>query len=103
MLIVVILARAGEPHGSRVNVVSPGPMESPGRVRLHLGSYSGPVADAPVPSIGGQAVVDPAITPLGRSCSPDEVARGVLFLASGLGDYLTGATLVIDGGRTYVT
>jgi NAD(P)-dependent dehydrogenase (short-subunit alcohol dehydrogenase family) len=102
-MLTAYLAKNLGPHGIRVNEVSPGPMESPGRVRLHLGSYSDSDPDAPVPSMGGEPVVDPAITPLGRSCTPDEVARGVLFLASGLGDYLTGATLVIDGGRTYVT
>ncbi len=36
--------------------------------------------------------------PLGRAGQPEEIANGALFLASGLGDYVTGQVLVIDGG-----
>lgn len=36
--------------------------------------------------------------PLGRAGNPEEIANGALFLASGLGDYVTGQVLVIDGG-----
>ena len=35
---------------------------------------------------------------LGRAGTPEDVARGVLYLASELGDYVTGQVLVIDGG-----
>jgi NAD(P)-dependent dehydrogenase (short-subunit alcohol dehydrogenase family) len=40
------------------------------------------------------------ITPLGRFGSPDDVAYGVLFLASDEASFVTGAELVIDGGAT---
>jgi len=36
--------------------------------------------------------------PLGRLGSPDEVADGVVFLASDMASYITGATLDINGG-----
>lgn len=36
--------------------------------------------------------------PLGRAGQPEEIANGALFLASGLGDYVTGQVIVIDGG-----
>ena len=41
-----------------------------------------------------------ARTPLGRVGMPDEIAGGALFLASDAAGFLTGHTLVIDGGMT---
>ena len=37
-------------------------------------------------------------TPLGRICDPEEIAAGVLYLASGAGAFVTGKVLEIDGG-----
>jgi NAD(P)-dependent dehydrogenase (short-subunit alcohol dehydrogenase family) len=37
-------------------------------------------------------------TPAGRCGEPEEVAAGVLFLASNLANFITGHTLMIDGG-----
>ena len=39
-------------------------------------------------------------TPLQRMGAPEEVAEAVLFLASRRASYITGATLVVDGGYT---
>ena len=41
-----------------------------------------------------------ARTPLGRYGEPDDVAYGVLFLASDESSFMTGSELVIDGGVT---
>ena len=41
-----------------------------------------------------------AAAPRGRAGTPDDVARGVLLLASPLADYVSGACLVIDGGAS---
>ena len=38
-------------------------------------------------------------TPLGRFGKPIDIARAVLFLVAESGDYMTGETMVIDGGR----
>jgi NAD(P)-dependent dehydrogenase (short-subunit alcohol dehydrogenase family) len=37
--------------------------------------------------------------PLGRGGEPDEVAQAIVFLASGLASYITGATMFVDGGQ----
>ena len=39
-------------------------------------------------------------TPLGRLGQADDIAYGVLFLASDEASFMTGSELVIDGGRT---
>jgi NAD(P)-dependent dehydrogenase (short-subunit alcohol dehydrogenase family) len=54
-----------------------------------------------------EAWADPAIRaerlgriPLGRIGTPDDIAYGVLYLASDESSFVTGAELVIDGGTT---
>jgi glucose 1-dehydrogenase len=43
-----------------------------------------------------------AAIPWGRAGTSEEVAEVVLFLLSAKADYITGATLVIDGGLSLV-
>lgn len=38
--------------------------------------------------------------PMHRPGTPDEIAAPVVFLASGLSTYMTGSTVVVDGGHT---
>ena len=44
-----------------------------------------------------------AVTPLGRQGTPQDVAPVVLFLASDAAAYVSGANIVVDGGRTATT
>jgi NAD(P)-dependent dehydrogenase (short-subunit alcohol dehydrogenase family) len=73
-------------NGIRVNAVAPGPVET--------GLLSRMVA-------GHIALDDIAkAVPLGRISSPDEIAGAILWLASDAAAFVTGETLVIDGGMT---
>jgi NAD(P)-dependent dehydrogenase (short-subunit alcohol dehydrogenase family) len=73
------------PWGIRINAVCPGLI----RTRLTASSFSNP------------AVLSEYFRhiPLGRGGEPEEVAQAVLFLASDLASYITGTTLIVDGGQ----
>jgi NAD(P)-dependent dehydrogenase (short-subunit alcohol dehydrogenase family) len=56
-------------------------------------------------STGSNAPIDPnevasAGVPLGRAGQAQDIANGVLFLASDASNYMTGAELMIDGRMT---
>ena len=70
------------PDGVRVNVVAPGAMSGTEGVKR----------------ITGDAQHRAFQNPLRRPGSTTEVAETVLFLASDAASYVTGATLVVDGG-----
>jgi NAD(P)-dependent dehydrogenase (short-subunit alcohol dehydrogenase family) len=76
----------------RVNVVSPGPIETP-------------IFDA----LGGSEEATKEIkagfasqVPLGRMGQPDEIAKAVLFLASSDASFVAGVELFVDGGMVQV-
>jgi len=73
------------PYGIRVNAVCPGLI----RTRLTQPSFDNP------------AVIQDYFRhiALGRGGEPDEVAKAALFLASDLASYITGATMIVDGGQ----
>ena len=74
------------PEGIRANSVHPGPIATP----MTEGGRSDPQRyNTTVSRI-----------PLGRYGQPDDVAYGVLFLASDESSFMTGSELVIDGGWT---
>jgi 3-oxoacyl-[acyl-carrier protein] reductase len=83
------LSQALAPKGIRVNTVSPGPITYPG------GNWEG--AKAVMPELYDSIE---AQIPMGRFGAPDDVAPGILFLASPAAKYITGTNLVIDGGYT---
>ena len=73
------------PKGVRVNAVAPGAIRTP-RV---LAATTEERREASARSI-----------PLGRMGEPEEIAKVVTFLASDLASYVTGQTLVADGGAS---
>ena len=60
------------------------------------------VTDMTAPMLADDAYREDRInrTPIGRLGTADDVAYGVLFLASDEASFMTGSELVIDGGRT---
>ncbi len=62
---------------------------------VHPGFIRTPLTDAQDPAINEFVVSQ---TPMGRPGTPDEIANGVVFLASDEASFVTGSELVIDGG-----
>jgi NAD(P)-dependent dehydrogenase (short-subunit alcohol dehydrogenase family) len=75
-------------EGIRVNAVCPG--------AIRTGMMEAALAGQPDPEAAIQAIG--RSIPLGRVGEPEDIARAVYFLASPSGDYITGASLVVDGG-----
>lgn len=74
-------------HGIRVNVVAPGPIDTP-----FLGMIDG--------KGDWQQTISRQI-PLGRMGRPENVAEAVCFLLSKKSSFITGAVLPVDGGRLW--
>ncbi|MEY2470601.1 MAG: hypothetical protein QOF21_3299 [Actinomycetota bacterium] len=76
--------------GVRCNCVCPGTVDSPWVGRL--------LEQADDPALARERLV--ARQPLGRLGQPTEVAKAILYLASDDASFMTGSSLVIDGGMT---
>lgn len=71
------------PHGIAVNAIAPGGITTPGTA-----------------GVDEAALAEfEKLIPMGRMGVPDEIGRAALFLASDLSSYMTGAQVVVDGGR----
>jgi len=80
------------PHGICVNAVAPGGIATPGTAAPLEGS--GMTEEEMAEMMKGFL----AQIPLGRMGEPDDIAKVVAFLASSAADYMTGETVVVDGG-----
>jgi NAD(P)-dependent dehydrogenase (short-subunit alcohol dehydrogenase family) len=75
------LAEYGAPLGIRANTLVPGGVREPGHAPEFIAEYE-------------------KRTPLGRMAAETDYNGAVLFLASSASSYMTGATIVVDGGWT---
>jgi 2-deoxy-D-gluconate 3-dehydrogenase len=80
------------PHEIWVNAIAPGAIATPGVERSQAPDESGGDSKALIESFL-------ALVPMHRIGVPDDIARATLFLASDLASYMTGAQIVVDGGR----
>ena len=70
------------PHGIRINCVAPG--------------FTDTEASRGIASV---EKYDTSKTPLGRVVKPEDLTGATVFLASAESDFMTGQTLIVDGGR----
>ncbi|MGH6904837.1 MAG: SDR family oxidoreductase, partial [Geminicoccaceae bacterium] len=86
MLMMRSIAQEVAPHRIRVNSVSPGAIRTP----INRPAWATPEAYAELMRL----------IPYNRIGEPEDVARVAVWLASDEADYITGATLYVDGGMT---
>lgn len=77
-------------YGIRVNCICPGITDTP---MLERDIAASPDPEATAAEFARWA-------PIGRAASPEEQARGILFLASDASSFAVGTTLLLDGGFT---
>jgi NAD(P)-dependent dehydrogenase (short-subunit alcohol dehydrogenase family) len=76
--------------GIRVNSLHPGPTDNDFQHAIEV--------DAIGASREESAKAFEQMIPLARHATPDEIAQAVVFLASDESAFMTGASLVVDGG-----
>ncbi len=86
MMMMKSIAQEVAPLRIRVNAVAPGAIRTP----INTSAWDTPEAYAGLM----------ALVPYQRIGEPDDIARAVAWLASDAADYVTGATLFVDGGMT---
>jgi NAD(P)-dependent dehydrogenase (short-subunit alcohol dehydrogenase family) len=90
IILTKALAKEWASKGINVNAIAPGAIQTPGAASGFTG-LSKEQAEAAT-----KAFV--TTIPMGRRGMPDDVAMTTLFLATEASDYITGTTIVVDGG-----
>lgn len=80
------------PHDITVNAIAPGGIATEGTSKPLAGSGMTPAQMDAVIAAFTERI------PLRRMGTPDDIAKVALFLASPASDYMTGTTVVVDGG-----
>lgn len=78
------------PQKININSVAPGAIDTPGASQ----------PDQPKTSTEKVRQQTIAMIPLSRMGQPEDIANAVVFLASDKADYITGQTIIVDGGWT---
>ncbi len=94
----VALECAQAANNVRVNSVHPGAIETPIWAKMANGGALPADAERCRDAMAAARAASAAATPVGFAGTPDDIARGVVFLASDEARFVTGTELVIDGG-----
>jgi glucose 1-dehydrogenase len=86
MLMMKTLAQEYAAHRIRINGIAPGAIRTP----INRAAWETPEAEAALLRL----------IPYGRVGEPDDIAKAAVWLASDESDYVTGASLFVDGGMS---
>jgi NAD(P)-dependent dehydrogenase (short-subunit alcohol dehydrogenase family) len=94
----VALECAAAGNKVRVNSIHPGAIETPIWMKMAYDGNAPPDEAARSNAMEAARAASVAATPLGRAGVPQDIAAGVVYLASDEARFVTGIELVIDGG-----
>jgi glucose 1-dehydrogenase len=86
MLMMKSIAQEVAPHRIRVNSICPGAIRTP----INTSAWNTPEAYASLMTL----------VPYNRIGEPEDIGNAAVFLASDMADYITGASIYVDGGMT---